>query len=366
MTLQTDDFMAMKGAGYYSRATIGAKHVMDNAADLILDALKRQPPADDGSIFAMTDMGCADGGTSIDMVGRVLRHVRSACPSRPIQMTYTDLPKTDYSQLFQIVHGLTDTKSYADDISDLYVSASATSFHKQIVPAGALDLGHSATASHYITEVPAAIKDHLHMVRATGEVRAAFEAKGAADWENFLLMRARELKSGGLLALFNFGIDEEDRWLGHTGGVTMFDEFNRHWAAMAESGRITWDEYRATNFPQVYRTVDQFTAPLTASGPVRDAGLRLEHVETRVVRCPFAAAHEAGDYENAAAFAKAYIPTLRSWSEPVFVAGLGGRPASERAALVDEFYGRYEAAVADDPTGHAMDYVHCYLICRKV
>ncbi|MEL7464556.1 MAG: SAM-dependent methyltransferase [Pseudomonadota bacterium] len=366
MADQTDDFMAMKGAGYYSRATIGAKHVMDNAAGLILDALERREPADDGSVFQMTDMGCADGGTSIDMVGRVLGDVRRRCPSRPIQMTYTDLPKTDYSQLFQIVHGLTDTASYAEDIPELYVSASATSFHRRIVPPGTLDIGHSATASHYITEVPAVIEDHVHMVRATGETRAAFEAKGAADWENFLLMRASELKSGGFLALFNFGIDEEGRWLGHTGGVSMFDEFNRHWAAMRDEGRITSEEYRATNFPQVYRTVEQFTAPLNdAEGAVRAAGLSLEHVETRVVRCPYAEAFEAGEYADAAAFAKAYIPTLRSWSEPVFVNGLSGRPAAERTALVDEFYGRYEAAVAADPAGHGMDYVHCYLICRK-
>ena len=363
---QTDDFMAMKGAGYYSRATIGAKHVMDNAAQLILDALDRQPPADDGSVFQMTDMGCADGGTSIDMVGRVLGDVRSRCPSRPIQMTYTDLPKTDFSALFQIIHGLTETQSYAAEIGDLYVSASATSFHRQIVPAGTLDLGHSATASHYITEIPAVIEDHVHMTRATGDVRAAFEAKGAEDWENFLLMRARELKSGGALALFNFGIDEEGRWLGHTGGVTMFDRFNAHWKAMAEEGRIAVEEYRRTNFPQVYRTVEQFTAPLTSPGAVQDAGLQLEHVETRVVRCPFAEAHEKGEYDSDAAFAKAYIPTLRSWSEPVFAAGLAGRPAAEISQLVDEFYGRYEAEVAADPTGHAMDYVHCYLICRKV
>ena len=363
---QTDDFMAMKGAGYYSRATIGAKHVMDNAAGLILQALDRSPPSDDGSVFQMTDMGAADGGTSIDMVGRVLGDVRARCPSRPIQMTYTDLPKTDYSALFQIVHGLTDTATYAETIYDLYISASATSFHRQIVPAGTLDLGHSATASHYITEVPTVIEDHLHMVRATGEVRDAFEAKGAADWENFLLMRARELKSGGFLALFNFGIDEENRWLGHTGGVSMFDEFNRHWRAMADEGRITEAEYRATNFPQVYRTVDQFTAPLTTPGAVKDAGLTLEHAETRVVRCPFAEAFEKGEYESPSEFAAAYIPTLRSWSEPVFVAGLSGRPAAQVNELVDEFYGRYQATVAADPTGHAMDYVHCYLICRKV
>lgn len=362
---QTDDFMAMKGAGYYSRATLGAKHVMDNAAGLILDALDRRPPADDGTPFQMTDMGCADGGTSVDMVGRVLEEVRRLCPSRPIQMTYTDLPKNDFSALFQMLHGLTDTQSYAEKIADLYIAASATSFHRQIVPAGTLDLGHSATASHYITEIPAEIEDHLHMVRATGATRAKYEAKGAQDWENFLVMRAQELKPGGFLALFNFGIDPQGRWLGHTGGVSMFDRFNAHWQAMATEGAITPEEYRRTNFPQVYRTVEQFTAPLTQPGPVRDAGLVLEHVETRVVPCPFAQAFATGAYDSAQSFAAAYIPTLRSWSEPVFAAGLAGRDPARRAALVDEFYGRYQAEVAADPQGHGMDYVHCYLICRK-
>jgi hypothetical protein len=355
----------MKGAGYYSKATIGAKHVMDNAAGLILDALDRQPPADDGSLFTMTDMGCADGGTSIDMVGRVLGAVRRRCPSRPIQMTYTDLPNNDFSQLFQIVHGLTDIASYAAKIPDLYVMASATSFHKRIVPPGTLNIGHSATASHYIAEAPCPIDDHVHMVGAEGATRAAYEAKGAADWENFLLKRTEELAPGGFLALFNFGIDEAGRYLGSTGGVSMFDTFNALWRAMAEEGAITAEEYRATNFPQVYRTVEQFRAPLDDhDSPVSRAGLRLEHVETRVVRCPFAADFER--HGDAAAFAEAYIPTLRSWSERVFLAGLSpDRPAAERAEIVDAFYRRYQETVAAAPEGHAMDYVHCYLILRK-
>lgn len=367
MTIRrTDDFMAMKGAGYYSKATIGAKHVMDNAAGLILDAIDRQPPPDDGSVFRMTDMGCADGGTSIDMVGRVLGEVRSRCPSRPIEVMYTDLPRNDFSQLFQIVHGLTGLETYARAIDNLYVFASATSFHRQIVPAGTLNLGHSATASHYITEVPCEIEDHVHMVGATGATRAAYEAKGVADWENFLLNRTRELAPGGILALFNFGIDEEGRYLGHTGGVSMFDTFDALWRELAAEGTITAAEYRATNFPQVYRTVEQFRAPLEdPSSAVHREGLRAEHVETRVVACPFAA--DFKQHGDAAAFAKAYIPTLRSWSEPVFLSGLAAaRPRTERAAIVDDFYGRYEALVAASPEEHAMDYVHCYLICRKV
>ena len=83
-SLNTTGFMAMKGAGYYSRATIGAKHVMNNAAQMVLDAVDRMQPGDDGSVFRVTDMGAADGGTSIEMWGRVLAKIREQAPSRPI------------------------------------------------------------------------------------------------------------------------------------------------------------------------------------------------------------------------------------------------------------------------------------------
>jgi len=83
---KTSEFMAMKGAGYYSRATIGAKHVMDNAAELVLGAVDRMAPEDNGTVFRVTDMGAADGGTSLGMWGQVLGRVRTLVPSRPIEI----------------------------------------------------------------------------------------------------------------------------------------------------------------------------------------------------------------------------------------------------------------------------------------
>ncbi|MCY4589496.1 MAG: hypothetical protein OXE86_02810 [Alphaproteobacteria bacterium] len=48
--------------------------------------------------------------------------------------------------------------------------------------------------------------------------------------------------------------------------------------------------------------MDEFTATFAdPEGPVRRAGLVLEHVETRVVRCPFAVA--LGEHDDAARFA---------------------------------------------------------------
>jgi len=363
---QTKGFMAMKGAGYYSKATIGAKHVMDNAAGLVVDALDRMAPADDGSVFRATDMGCADGGTSLGLWKTVLGHVRAKTPSRPIELVYTDLPRNDFSQTFQNAHGLTGEDTYLNHVDGVHVMACATSFLELILPPGTLDLGFSSTASHYIAATPCNIAGHVHMVGAAPDERAAYEAEGAKAWETMLLNRTRELKPGGRLCLFNFGIDAEGRYLGNTGGVNMFDTFAKHWAALRDDGTITAEEFASTNFPQVYRTEAQFTAPLNdPASPVYQAGLRLEHVESRVVRCPF----EQDFTENGrdpADFAREYIPTLRSWSEPTFANDLDAdRPEEERAAIIDAFYGRYEAEVAASPKGHAMDYVHVYLICRK-
>ena len=362
---ETQRFMAMKGAGYYSKATTGAKHVIDGATDLILDAVGRMNLADDGSAFRAVDMGAADGGTSIDMWRKVLRDVRRRVPSRPIEMVYSDLPRNDFSQLFRSIHGQTDIESYYTKIDDLYVFASATSFHQAIFPASSLNLGFSATASHYISKNPCNISDHVHMVGASGRERAAYSEQGRLDWERMLLARTRELVPGGRLCLFNFGIDEAGRYLGQTGGVSMFDTFSRLWAGLTDEGIITREEFANTNFPQCYRTVDQFVAPLTdKTNPVHRAGLRLEHVETRVVGCPYA--RDFARHGDARAFAHAYIPTLRSWSEPTFVSGLSaGRPGEERARIIDEFFGRYEDLVAREPEGHGMDYVHIYLICAK-
>ena len=362
---KTEHFMAMKGDGYYSKATTGAREVINGAQPLIISADNRLNLAGGRGPIRISDMGCADGGTSLDMWRSVLAHIRALAPQRPIEIVYTDLPRNDFSQLFRTIHNQTAARSYFGEVAGVFPFASATSFHDPIVPPEALDLGFSSTASHYLSRTPCNIPDHVHMVGASGAAREAFAAQGARDWQAFLLNRARELRPGGRLCLFNFGIDEEGRYLGNTGGVNMFDTFSRLWRQMADEGRITLAEYERTNFPQHYRTMAEFIGPLNDDGhPVHRAGLRLEHVESRVVPCPYA--RDYAVHLDAARFARHYIPTLRSWSEPVFAAGLDpSRSPDDKARIIDAFYARYEALVAASPRGHGMDYVHIYLVIRK-
>jgi hypothetical protein len=74
--------VAMQGGGYYSRANQSAKDVIDSATPLVLDAIRRMPDTDPATPFTLTDIGCADGGTSLDMMRHVLAAVHARWPRR--------------------------------------------------------------------------------------------------------------------------------------------------------------------------------------------------------------------------------------------------------------------------------------------
>ena len=352
--------MAMKGDGYYSLFTKGAKDVIDAATPLVLEALGAMGLDKGTGAVTLADFGCADGGTSVDMVRAAVSAISSLAPRRPVAIYYTDQLRNDYNALFRIAH-----KELGQADHPIHIFASATGFYEQVLPAGTLDLGFSATAMHWLSGKPRDITGHVHAVGAHGEELQAFAEQGGRDWETILLRRAEELRPGGRLVLANFCKDQEGRYLGNTGGVHMFDTFNRLWRDLVAEGTVEEDEYQAMTLPQYYKTVEEFTAPLTDSdGPVYQAGLRLEGIETRVTPCPYAV--DFRRHRDPERFAESYIPTLRSWTESTFFAGLSARRSmAERREIVDRYYRRYEALVAGAPAGHAMDYVHAFMTLRK-
>lgn len=367
--IKTAATTSMKGGGYYSATTRGAKDVIDNAASMLHDAVTALPDSDAARPIQIADFGTADGGTSKRTIATTVQAIRSRWPERQVMVTYTDLASNDWSQLFKTMQGLDGSQdTYWTPRNGVFVQGIGIGFHHQLMPDQSLDLGFSATAMHYVSERPCTIQGHVHHVGATGDALSAFDAQAAADWNRILLARAAELRPGGRLVIMSFGKDEEGRYLGNTGGVNMFDTFELHWKALADHGTITPTEYEAATFAQVYRTPDAFTAPLTdPASDVYRAGLRLVSAHTGVTKCPYRAAFEATPDMTPRAFAQSYVPTLRSWSETVFANALDTqRPATERAAIVDRFYQAYEDMVSDEPDGHAMDYVHSYLAIEKV
>lgn len=354
----------MRDAGYYSAHTTGAKLVIDKALPLMLAAVDAMDLAG-AAPFAVADFGAADGGTSLALHRAVLTELRARAPQRPLTLTHTDLPHNDFSTLFRLVQGLLPGREGLD-VPGVFCFASGTGFHHQIFPDATLALGFSATAMHWLSRLPAMIAEEVHAVFAVGAAREAFRAQAAADWERILLHRARELQPGGQMVFANFCTDEAGRYLGATGGRNMHERFGAHWRALHAAGAITKEDVARATFPQYYRSVAEFRAPFDdPSGAARQAGLVLEACFTEVTPCPYAERFASGEWD-AAAFARAYVPTLRSWSESMFFGALDpARAEAERRDIVDRFYAAYEADVAAAPQGHGMDYVHCFMRVRK-
>jgi len=358
----------MKEGGYYSLSTAGAKDVIDTATPLVIQAIERRLQAEKGqkiNVFTFADMGCADGGTSLSLVHEAVHFLQKHVPQRPIQLVYEDQPDNDYNSLFQNLRkplkGLSLT-----NMPMVYCSATPLSFYEQILPTGTLDVGFCATAMHWLSHKPCDISNHVQAVGAQGNERKAFSEQGRQDWERILLHRAAELSPQGQMVIVNFCEDEEGRYLGNTGGANIFDVFTQLWQLFVEEKHITRQEFLAMTLPQYYRNLEEFNAPFVApNGVAHLAGLCLERIETRVVKCPYAARFKTGEWD-ALTFAKHYIPTLRSWTESTFFSALTPhRSFDERHRIIDAYYDRYENLVAEEPKQHGMDYVHAYMVIRK-
>jgi len=359
------DNITMSSGGLYSLATLGAKDVIDKATPIVLAALATVPQPSQNGNWCFSDMGCADGGTSLDLWRAVVQSIRAG-GTNDIQIVYADQVFNDFNALAKILHGNTVFDSYLPGSSDVHVLQSASSFYQPILPKQSLHLGFSATAMHWLSEMPCNISNHIHMVGATGHEKEAFATQAALDWHSILLHRSRELVSGGKLVLVNFCIDEKGHHLGNTGGVNMFDNFNKNWQTFLEQGTITEEEYKSMTLPQYYNNVEEFSNPLTdTESEAYRAGLRLDSIQTEMVPCPFAVDFQK--HGDAAKFAKAYIPTIRSWNESVFKGALSDtRSAAEKDELIEAYYSLYEQQVRENPEGHGMGYVHAYMTVSKV
>jgi hypothetical protein len=263
MTTSSDPTIAMRGGGYYSDNAIGAKMVIDATVPVVDAALAAALAKTSNKPLAIADFGAADGGTSLDLMRKVVRGVRNACPDRLITLTYTDLPYNDFSALFRLLHGLNGAANGAPLAQQpgLFTLASATSFHHQIFPDETLSFGFSASAMHWLSAKPGLIADHVHAAGASESERASYRKQALFDWTNILLARVCELVSGGTLVLVNLCVDERGRYLGSTADGNLLDTLARHWRALAAANIITADEYRAGTIQQYYRTVDDFIGP---------------------------------------------------------------------------------------------------------
>ena len=365
--LDTQSVLSMRSLGYYSKKTIGAKIAINTTQPLIERALKEIPKH---PILRIADFGSADGGTSQELWFKIINNLKKNDNNKQIEILFTDLPSNDFSTLFKIMQGMEGNSklSFQNKFSNIFIHGCGTGFHRQLMSNNSLSLGFSATAMHYVSVKPCQIMNHVHMTGANNQEKDKFKSQASKDWESILINRSKELVSGGRFISLNFGIDEKGRYLGNTGGHCMFDKFTFHWKALQKKGIISNDEFISATFTQHYRTVEEFIKPFeNPDSKVSKSGLKLRSYKTMLTDCPYKVYYKKNKSTMSSLdYAKSLIPTMRSWSETVFKTALNKRNSTEIDKIVDIFYDSYQEEIANNPIGHAMDYIHIVMDIEKV
>ncbi|XP_076463630.1 uncharacterized protein LOC143295859 isoform X1 [Babylonia areolata] len=346
--------------------------------DRIMKTIDTVPVDNNTPIFTIGDFGCADAAVSIPLIRGIIDRVRKRCKKNiPIQVVYEDQPTNDFNSVFKRVHGLIpEPPTYLNDFNDVFVMASGTGFFEQILAPNSADVIFSFIAAHYLSVPVTKYKDSLHRFpKATPEECKVVEAQAAKDWETFLLQRARELKSGGVLIVSTPAHDPEgknDKGVRHWAQHCEEGMLNM-WRRMRDEGKITAEEFYDTNMHRCPRYLEEYKAPFASpNSPVRKAGLELISAELIIAPCvaqqQWKSKMEKEGIDDRKQWAQAVVQQHRVWANSNFIRGLSNtRSSGEKEALVDEMFERLEAETAQcDPNTYLNDYLLGYVFARKV
>lgn len=292
------------------------------------------PPAQPVTI---ADYGAANGYNSLLPIGTAIAALRERTrPDHAILVTHTDVPGNDFTALFTTLNE--DQDSYLAKYAATLASAVGRSFYQQILPSDSITLGWSSWATHWLSRLPAAIPDHIHIAHSTDDAaRRAFTRQAAEDWHDFVAFRGRELVPGGRLVVLTLGVDGD----GRAGFRPLMDALHDGLNRLAADGTISTAELSRMAIPTVGRTEKELRAPFSPSG--RFEGLSVEHLDTFEAEDRFWERYQReGDADT---FGARWAGFARAAVFPTLTTALDAGPADPRAA---EFTSRLQATVAAD------------------
>jgi hypothetical protein len=200
-------------------------------------------------------------------------------------------------------------------------------------------LGWSAFAVHWQSAKPMNDPCHFQPVCANPTVRAAFARQAAADWVQFLLLRARELRSGGRLIVIAAATDDD----GFTPLSLLFDHVNAVLTEMVLDGVITEGERHRMTVSNYLRSREEIVAPFSPGGSFE--GLRVDDCTvTRLADPLWTAFQEHRD-------PKRWAVDVAGFARAIFGPSLAGalEPSRSRAVFAQEMEQRLQTRLLRAP-----------------
>jgi hypothetical protein len=301
-------------------------------------------------VVRIAEYGCSGGRNSYGPMRTMISALRSSSPALRAECVLEDLPSNTWHQVMEEAPRL----SAAFD-GKVQVLCAGTSFYKQICSDESLDLAYSYVSAHFLSDsMPLA--SHVIMHESPPGQRAAWEAQAARDWENFLRLRARELRRGGKIMISTMSRDSS--------GYSWKEFSHLLWDSIQQvcsSGALAKREAEALCVPACLRSEAEIMAPFAANSLVGSL--------FAVDSLQFSRTEVEGESNLPASV---LAPLIRRRVESVwggmFLTQLGrlGRSDTSSRDVMEEVWNLFEDGIAQDTTRGWLDMRSFYLqLTRK-
>ena len=251
----------MEGKGAYNQYA----KVPAGGAALALPLLEKTVPRvglDAGEqAVVIADYGSSQGKNSMIPLQVAIQGFRKRIgASRPISVFHIDQPFNDFNALFGVLTA--DPDRYLLGEPNVFPAAIGRSFYESVLPPASVHLGWSSYAAMWLSKIPTLSPGHFIPTASTGKVRAEFDSQGAQDWESFLTLRSRELRSGGRIVVVVPALTDE----GLSGFESIMDQANAVLGEMVVDGAITSGERARMVIASHLRRKRELLAPFANGG----------------------------------------------------------------------------------------------------
>jgi hypothetical protein len=314
----------MEGKGAYNKYAKLPAGGAALASPLLEKAVRRVELDASDQAVVIADYGSSQGKNSMAPMQVVINGLRQRVgPSRPISVFHVDQPSNDFNALFEVLHA--DPDRYVLDEPNVFPSAIGRSFYENVLPPGSVHLGWCSYAAVWLSRVPTLIPGHFVSICSTGTVRVEFERQAAQDWEAFLSLRARELRTGGRLIVVLPALADD----GSSGFENIMDQANVVLGEMAVDGTIRPEERARMVLPSHPRRKRDLLAPFEREGHFH----RLTVEDIEMFELPDAAWNDYERDGNKEALATKHALFFRSVFMPTLATALARVRSGDAEAL---------------------------------
>jgi hypothetical protein len=345
----------MKAAGYYDQHSTAQLASIQLVSSWIENALATMPLPPASRPFTVLDLGSSEGRNALIAMNVIVEAVRRRQADQLLQTIYSDLPSSNFNQLFLNLH---EARKAGRLAAGVFPGAVAGSFYETLMPPSSVHFAMAFNAVLWLDSLPdATVPDFVvyrrpHPPRPGLQVRPAtadaFARQAEGDLVQFLRCRASELLPDGKLLIVSPG-DSDDQRIADG----LYDVLNDACLDLVAAGRLERQRYERFTMPVYFRTLAETLAPLEREGSPVKGLFAVDRAETLELPTPFHAEFDrSGD---AAKLADEYTGFLRAFSEPVARAALVGENGN--GTVIDELYGHVHARLKAEPQRYRFHYL---------